>query len=54
MPNTVKLHRVLITTTEKLYRAFLEPDAIPVEMCYLGCQESLLLLAKLVEPDIKG
>jgi uncharacterized protein YndB with AHSA1/START domain len=28
------------------------PDAIPVEFCYLGWQESLLLLAKLVEPEI--
>ncbi len=30
------------------------PTAIPTEMCYLGWQESLILLAKLVEPDIKG
>ncbi len=143
--NTVRLHRVLRTTPEKLYRAFLEPDAIakwippngftckvhhmdvkvggtykmsftnfttgqnhsfggkyielmpnrlrytdkfddpnmpgeimvtiefkkvscgtelnivqeglpaviPVEMCYLGWQESLSSLAKLVEPEIK-
>lgn len=28
MPNTVKLHRVLATRPEKVYRAFLEPDAI--------------------------
>ncbi|MGH8301731.1 MAG: SRPBCC family protein [Steroidobacteraceae bacterium] len=28
MPNTVRLHRVLATTPEKIYRAFLEPDAI--------------------------
>jgi uncharacterized protein YndB with AHSA1/START domain len=28
------------------------PDAIPVEMCYLGWQESLVLLAKVVEPTI--
>jgi uncharacterized protein YndB with AHSA1/START domain len=28
------------------------PDAIPVEMCYLGWQESLVLLGKLVEPEI--
>lgn len=28
------------------------PDAIPVEMCYLGWQESLMLLAKVVEPTI--
>ena len=28
MPNTVRLHRVLATTPEKAYRAFLEPDAL--------------------------
>lgn len=30
------------------------PQAIPLEMCYLGWQESLLQLANLVEPDIPG
>jgi uncharacterized protein YndB with AHSA1/START domain len=29
------------------------PDLIPVEMCYLGWQESLTLLSLLVEPDIR-
>ena len=28
------------------------PDAIPAEMCHLGWQESLVLLAKVVEPEI--
>ncbi|NIJ40222.1 uncharacterized protein YndB with AHSA1/START domain [Parvibaculum indicum] len=28
MPNTIRLHRVIATTPEKVYRAFLEPDAI--------------------------
>lgn len=28
------------------------PSAIPVEFCYLGWQESLLLLAHLVEAEI--
>jgi uncharacterized protein YndB with AHSA1/START domain len=28
------------------------PDAIPAEACYLGWQESLVLLAKLVEAEI--
>ena len=28
------------------------PDVIPIEMCYLGWQESLASLAKLVEPEI--
>lgn len=30
------------------------PEMIPLEMCYLGWQESLEQLAKLVEPDIPG
>lgn len=28
MPNTVRLHRVLATSPQKVYRAFLEPDAM--------------------------
>ena len=28
------------------------PEMIPVEQCYLGWQESLVLLGKLVEPEI--
>src|SRR4051812_17207998 len=28
MPNTVRFHRVLRTTPEKVYRAFLDPDAM--------------------------
>jgi uncharacterized protein YndB with AHSA1/START domain len=30
------------------------PDVIPPESCYLGWQESLMLLAKLVEAEIPG
>ena len=30
------------------------PSVIPVEMCYLGWQESVAQLARLVEPDIPG
>jgi uncharacterized protein YndB with AHSA1/START domain len=30
------------------------PEVIPLEMCYLGWQESLAQLAALVEPDIPG
>jgi uncharacterized protein YndB with AHSA1/START domain len=30
------------------------PAVIPPEACYLGWQESLILLAKLVEPNIPG
>lgn len=28
MPNTVRLHRILATKPEKIYRAFIEPDAL--------------------------
>jgi len=28
VPNTIRLHRVVRTTPEKLYRAFLDPDAM--------------------------
>ena len=28
MPNSVRLHRVLTAKPEKVYRAFLEPDAL--------------------------
>ena len=30
------------------------PSAIPTEACYLGWQESLTLLAQLVEAEIPG
>jgi len=30
------------------------PEVIPAEMCYLGWQDSLTLLGKLVEPEIPG
>jgi uncharacterized protein YndB with AHSA1/START domain len=30
------------------------PEAIPLELCYLGWQESLSQLAALVEPEIPG
>jgi len=77
--NTVHLHRVLTAKPEKIYRAFLDRDAmaqvtvtlkkvslgtemtivqeglptvIPLEACYVGWQQSLNNLAKLVEPEI--
>jgi hypothetical protein len=28
------------------------PDMIPTEACYLGWQESLIMLGKVVEPEI--
>ena len=30
------------------------PDAIPAEQCYLGWQQSLVLLGKLVEAEVQG
>jgi len=47
----VKLKPVLCGTEVEIVQDGI-PDAIPVEMCYLGWQESLRQLADLVEPDI--
>jgi hypothetical protein len=30
------------------------PEVIPLELCYLGWQESLAQLVNLVEPEIPG
>lgn len=51
MPVTVHLRSVMGLTEIKITQAGI-PDMIPVEMCYLGWQESLAQLAKLVEPVI--
>jgi uncharacterized protein YndB with AHSA1/START domain len=48
---TVTLKRVSLGTEVNIVQEGL-PDVIPVEACYLGWQESLRNLAKLVEPDI--
>ncbi|HXP91012.1 MAG TPA: SRPBCC family protein [Fibrobacteria bacterium] len=48
---TVDLRPVLCGTELKVVQENL-PDAIPVEFCYLGWQESLVQLAHLVEPEI--
>ena len=48
---TVTLKQVLVGTEVNIVQEGI-PDAIPVEMCYLGWQESLRNLAKLVEPEI--
>lgn len=50
---TVSLTAVSCGTDVRITQAGI-PEAIPVEMCYLGWQESLLQLANLVEPDIPG
>ena len=50
---TVSLKPVVCGTELNVTQAGI-PEAIPLEMCYLGWQESLAQLAKLVEPDIPG
>jgi uncharacterized protein YndB with AHSA1/START domain len=48
---TVTLRKVSLGTELDIVQEGL-PDAIPLEACYLGWQESLRNLAKLVEPEI--
>ena len=48
---TVTLKKVLVGTELEVIQAGI-PDAIPPEACYLGWQESLRNLARLVEPEI--
>ena len=48
---TIVLKPVLCGTDIHITQSGL-PAVIPVEMCYLGWQESLVQLAHLVEPDI--
>ncbi|RVD49285.1 MAG: toxin [Mesorhizobium sp.] len=49
---TVTLKKVSVGTEVNITQAGI-PDVIPAEACYLGWQESLRNLARLVEPDIK-
>ncbi len=51
MTTTVELRQNIAGTEIKIYQEGI-PAAIPAEMCYLGWQESLEKLAKLVEPVI--
>ena len=48
---TVTLKKVSCGTDVSIVQEGI-PDVIPPEMCYLGWQESLVLLAKLVEAEI--
>ncbi|WP_310448361.1 SRPBCC family protein [Thiobacillus sp.] len=50
---TVKLEPVSCGTALSIEQTGI-PEAIPLEMCYLGWQESLAQFATLVEPDIPG
>jgi uncharacterized protein YndB with AHSA1/START domain len=51
MQVTVTLKQVSVGTELNIVQEGI-PDAIPPEACYLGWQESLTLLALLVEPEI--
>jgi len=51
MQTTITLNKVSCGTELNIVQEGI-PAAIPTEMCYLGWQESLILLAKLVEPEI--
>jgi len=51
MTVTVTLRKVVCGTELQVTQEGI-PEAIPVEMCYLGWQESLAQLAQLVNPDI--
>jgi uncharacterized protein YndB with AHSA1/START domain len=53
MQTTVTLKPVSCGTEVSVVQEGL-PEVIPLEMCYLGWQESLLQLANLVEPEIAG
>jgi uncharacterized protein YndB with AHSA1/START domain len=51
MQATISLRQVSCGTELHIVQEGL-PEAIPLEMCYLGWQESLAQLARLVEPEI--
>jgi hypothetical protein len=51
MQVTVTLKKVSVGTELDIVQAGV-PDAIPPEACYLGWQQSLKNLARLVEPEI--
>ena len=51
MITSVSLRKTIAGTEIKILQEGI-PAAIPAEMCYLGWQESLEKLAKLVEPEI--
>lgn len=50
---TLELKKVLCGTEVNITQTGI-PSVIPLEMCYLGWQESMTQLAHLVEPDIPG
>lgn len=53
MTTTIALKTVSVGTELTIVQQGI-PAVIPAEACYLGWQESLTLLAQLVEPEIRG
>jgi uncharacterized protein YndB with AHSA1/START domain len=53
MTTTIVLRPVMVGTELQATQAGI-PEVIPAEACYLGWQESLSLLAQLVEAEIPG
>jgi uncharacterized protein YndB with AHSA1/START domain len=53
MQVTITLNKVSVGTELSIVQEGV-PDIIPPDGCYLGWQESLILLAKLVEAEIPG
>lgn len=51
MQTTVTLAKVSVGTDVRIVQEGI-PSMIPIEACYLGWQQSLQLLALLIEPDI--
>ena len=51
MRTTIAIRQVSVGTEVNIEQEGI-PDAIPLEACYLGWQESLALLKMLVEPEI--
>jgi uncharacterized protein YndB with AHSA1/START domain len=53
MQTTIVLRKVSVGTEIEIVQEGI-PAVIPTEACYLGWQESLTLLAQLVQPEIPG
>ena len=53
MQTTIVLRKVTVGTEIEIVQEGI-PAVIPTEACYLGWQESLTLLAQLVQPEIPG
>ena len=53
MHTTISLKKVSVGTEVNIVQEGI-PEAIPTEACYLGWQESLTLLAQLIEAEVPG